>query len=99
MALTEIQLKICRLHGSLSQQGSRDLITDCPMQRLCKYVGPGTSFRAANISHLPIGSSYPGCLPCMDQLASPTLKTIWSTVGLLCAGTTPGQNTSGNNHG
>jgi len=25
MALTEIQLKICRLHGSLSQKGSRPL--------------------------------------------------------------------------
>jgi len=26
MALTEIQLKICRFHGSLSQKGSRPLL-------------------------------------------------------------------------
>jgi len=26
MALTEIQLKICRFHGSLSQKGSRPLV-------------------------------------------------------------------------
>jgi len=26
MALTEIQLKICRFHGSLSQKGSRPMV-------------------------------------------------------------------------
>jgi len=32
VALTEIRLKICRFHGSLSQRGSR------PLNRLCSYL-------------------------------------------------------------